>query len=223
MNIVTNYVINIGIRELVFREKKVLDFIWVFLLITGILIGIATGNADQIGNALINSAGEAVSFCIGILGAVALWCGLMNILNEAGFIRFTAKLLRPVIRKLFPETAQDEEAERHILTNFTANFMGLGNGATPSGIMAVSALQRHAGENSPVASRSVCLFLVINSAAFQLIPTTIIAMRAQAGSASPAGVILPVWIVSIISLICAVLAFFVYERISGLRKGRSAS
>lgn len=200
-----------------------LDFIWVFLLLTGILVGIAGGNAGEIGNALLRSAGEAVTFCIGILGAVALWCGLMNILREAGLISFAARVLRPVIRRLFPETAGDREAEEQILTNLAANFMGLGNGATPSGIQAVAALQRHAGPGNPVASRSVCLFLVINSAAFQLVPTTVLALRAEAGASSPAAVMIPIWIVSALSLAAALLAYFAWEGLACLlKKGRAA-
>lgn len=198
-----------------------LDIIWVVLLIAGIIAGIAGGRIDEIGKVIITSAGEAVEFCIGILGAVALWCGLMNILNESGFINFLAVLLRPVIRRMFPETEFNKDAERFIITNIAANFMGLGNGATPSGIMAVSALQDCAVGDKTCATKSVCLFLVINSAAFQLVPTTIIAMRAQAGSVSPAAVMIPIWIVSAISLAVGILSFLGLYHIRGKLKRRN--
>ena len=113
---------------------------------------------------------------------------------------------------------RNREAGTQIITNLTANFFGLGNGATPSGIAAVKELQK--GTDGTCAGRSVCLFLVINSAAFQLIPTTVIAVRAAAGSAEPSWVIVPTWIASAISLLIGVGVFWFLELFRTRGKGK---
>ena len=197
-----------------------LNYIWVILLVTGISVGIANGRAAEIGEAIVNAANDAVVFCLGMVGIVAFWCGLIQILQDAGGVDRAARILRPMIRILFPETKHDPEAERQVITNITANFFGLGNGATPSGIAAVRQLQKTAVdlrrvEKKEVASKSVCLFLVINSASVQLIPTTVIALRAAQGARNPADILIPTWIVSVISLLAGILVFKGY---STLRK-----
>lgn len=180
----------------------------------GILFGIATGRTDAIGDAIISSCGSAVEFCIGIAGITAFWCGIMEILNQAGIIRVVSRILKPVIRKFFPETVENEKAGEYIVTNISANLFGLGNGATPSGIGAVTELQKEyikSGKSidESVASDSVGLFLVINSTAFQFIPSTVMAILASNGSMYTSKIILPVWIVSILSLIFGVITFYV--------------
>lgn len=191
-----------------------LNYIWTIMLGAGILFGIANGRADEIGEAIISSCGDAVEFCIGIAGITAFWCGIMEILNQAGVIRFVSKILKPVIRKFFPETAENEKAGEYIITNISANLFGLGNGATPSGIGAVTELQKEhlkscGNLNADTASDSVGLFLVINSTAFQLIPSTVIAILASGGSSYSSKVILPIWIVSILSLVTGVITFYI--------------
>jgi len=191
-----------------------LNYIWIALLGAGILFGIANGRADAIGEAIISSCGDAVEFCIGIAGITAFWCGIMEILNQAGVIHFVSRLLKPVIKKFFPETVNNEKAGEYIVTNISANLFGLGNGATPSGIGAVTELQKEyikSGKavDESIASDSVGLFLVINSTAFQLIPSTVMAILASSGSAYSSKIILPVWIVSILSLISGVVTFYI--------------
>ena len=202
-----------------------LNYIWMILLGAGILFGIATGRTDAIGDAIISSCGSAIEFCIGIAGITAFWCGIMEILNQAGVIRFVSKILKPVIKKFFPETVGNEKAGGYIVTNISANLFGLGNGATPSGIGAVRELQKEyikSGRaiDDGIASDSVGLFLVINSTAFQFIPSTVMAILASSGSLYSSKIILPVWIVSILSLVSGVITFYVSKF---LRKSLSSS
>ncbi len=196
-----------------------LNYIWVVLLIIGIIVGAANGRIDAVSDALLGSAGDAVTFCLGLVGVVALWCGLMQIFQDAGAIRALSKILRPLVKKLFPETQKSQEAEKQIITNLTANFLGLGNGATPSGVAAVQELQKNKldkkEKDGKTATKSVCLFLVINSAAVQLIPTTVIAMRAAQGAQNPADILLPTWIVSLGSLIVGIFFYFLFSAWSG--------
>ena len=161
-------------------------------MIAGIISAFLLNKTDDLMDTFVSSANDAVTFSIGLIGTVALWCGLIKILEDAGVVEWLCRKLKPVVTKIFPSTRHNEKAQKAIITNISANFLGLGNGATPSGIEAVSEM----GNNT----RDVCLFLVINSAAIQLLPSTVIAMRAEAGSANPTDILLPTWIVSVISL-----------------------
>lgn len=178
-----------------------LNVVWAFLMILGIVCAFFLNNTDIIMHTIISSANEAVTFSIGLIGTVALWCGLINILEDAGIVGWLCRKLRPIVTRIFPSTQSNEKAQKAIITNISANFFGLGNGATPSGIEAVSEM----GNNT----KDVCLFLVINSAAIQLLPSTVIAMRAEAGSSNPTDILLPTWIVSVISLLSAVVIFVI--------------
>lgn len=182
-----------------------LNFIWVALLIIGIVGCLITGKTDVITERMLISAGEAVKFAIGLIGSVSLWCGMIKILEDAGVVRCFSKLLKPVTQKIFPATKNNPKAQKAIITNITANFLGLGNGATPSGIEAVKELQGNI--------KDVCMFLVINSAGFQLIPSTIISMRTEMGAYSATDIIVPTWIVSAISLITAVSVYLILSKI----------
>lgn len=194
-----------------------LNYIWAGMLIFGIGYGCYNGRLQEIGNALLESGGQAVTFSIGIIGVTAFWCGVLEILNQAGGINFFSRLLRRPIQRFFPESRCNPEAGKQIITNLTANFFGLGNGATPSGIAAVRALQESQSHNREIASPSICLFLVVNSAAFQLIPTTVLAIRTAAGSAEAFDVIVPIWIASLAAFVTGIAVYFICQRV-GRRK-----
>ena len=196
-----------------------LNYIWAGMLIFGIGYGCYNGKLAEVGSALLGSGGQAVTFAIGLIGVTAFWCGLLEVLNQAGGIRFFARLLRRPIWRFFPESRQNPAVGKQILTNLTANFFGLGNGATPSGIAAVRELKNAApADRQAVAGRSMCLFLVINSAAFELMPTTILAMRTAAGSAQPFAVIIPIWIASSAALITGIYVYAVWDLAVGRRR-----
>lgn len=177
----------------------VLNIIWAVLMVVGIVCAFLLNKTDVLMDTIVSSANEAVTFSIGLIGVVALWCGLIKILEDAGAVEWLCQKMKPVVTRIFPSTRYNEKAQKAIITNISANFLGLGNGATPSGIEAVSEMRNN--------TRDICLFLVINSAAIQLLPSTVIAMRAEAGSLNPTDILLPTWIVSIISLLSAVAIF----------------
>ncbi len=190
-----------------------LNLVWSLLLAAGILCGIATGRIEAVTEAIVTSADDAVTFGLGIVGVCAFWCGMIRVLEAAGGLAFLQKLLRPIVVRIFPSAKKDAETQQLILTNITADFLGLGNGATPSGIMAVQGLSKLNG-NREVASRDICMFLVLNAAAFQLLPTTVIAIRAQAGSQSPGDILVPTWLASLGAMLMGVL---VYRVLAGRR------
>ena len=187
------------------RVPAMLNIIWALLFIVGLIVGIINGRINEVAQSIMTSADDAVKFSIGLLGIVALWCGIIQILEDAGGVRAASKVLRPLITKLFPGTKGNEKAQSSVLTNLTANFFGLGNGATPSGIEAVGEMKNNL--------KDVCLFLVINSAGLQLIPSTVIAMRSELGAGNPADILLPTWIVSLISMASALIIYFIYSKI----------
>ncbi|MBE7056287.1 MAG: nucleoside recognition protein [Ruminococcaceae bacterium] len=187
-----------------------LNAVWLCMLVVGIGYGCFNGTLSETGNALLESGGSAVTFVISIIGVTALWSGLLEVFQKAGGIVFFSRIIRKPIRFLLPGCKNNFEAEKQVITNIAANFFGLGNGATPSGIEAVKELQRYNGTDN--ATFSVGMFLVMNSAAFQLLPTTVLALRTAAGSNSPTDIIFPVWIASAASLITGIVVYRLISR-----------
>ena len=166
-----------------------------------LLYGLATGQGEQVAAAMLSGAEEAVQAAVAMAGAFAFFCGMTAILRRAGAIQALGKRLSPLLSRLLgPELPPD--ALEPVLLNLSANLLGLGNAATPMGIEAA----RRMGGNGEKASNALCLFLVINSSSVQLLPTTVIALRAAEGSANPAGITLPALAATAISTLVGVMA-----------------
>ena len=191
-----------------------LNYIWTGMLAAGFIIGMLNGRLDEVTKAALSSAGRAVELAIGLLGIMCLWSGLMNIAEKSGLIKVIARIANPVLGLLFPRIRKNRSALGAIVMNLAANFFGLGNAATPLGIRAMGELQKING-GSGTASDSMCMFLVLNTSAIQLIPTTVIALRNDAGSAAPSEITACVWAASVCATIVGILAvriFSVLER-----------
>lgn len=182
-----------------------INYIWVGLLLIGFVAGILTGRIDQVTKAAMDSAQSAVLVCFGLLGVMCLWTGLMKVAEKSGFVSMIGRLVRPVLRFLFPDIPKDHPALGAIVMNLVANFLGLGNAATPLGIKAMNELQT-LNKDKKTATDSMCMFLVLNTAAIQLIPANIIALRTAEGSKKPAEIIVCIWIASICATIMGVIA-----------------
>lgn len=176
-----------------------LSYIITGMLVVGIIIGGINGNMDQIQKEILNSAPNALTICISIGCMMALWSGVMKIAEKAGITELIAKILRPVIRFLFPGVGKGSECEKYITMNITANMLGLANAATPMGIKAAEKLNQ-----TDRSGKNVSLFLIINCASVQLVPTTVAAIRSAAGSKTPFDIIVPVWIASFSTLLFAI-------------------
>ena len=153
----------------------------------------------------MDSAGKAVTLSLGLAGVMALWLGLMKVAEEAGIVRALARAARPLLRLLFPELPPDHPAMGAILMNVAANVLGLGNAATPFGVKAMQeleALNPHPG----TATDAQALFCALNTASVQLIPATVIALRASAGSRAPGEIIGATLLASLCGAIVAVAA-----------------
>ncbi|KZL89998.1 nucleoside recognition domain-containing protein [Clostridium magnum] len=167
-----------------------INIIWFFILAFGIILGIFTGRGDEISKAIINSTESTVKLAIGLVGVMCLWCGIMKIAEKSGLTGKLAKVLKPILKLIFKDAARDNKAMGAIVMNLTANMMGLSNAATPFGIKAMEELKR-LNKKDGEASDDMALFLILNAACIQLVPTTIISMRAVVGSSNPAATIIP--------------------------------
>lgn len=169
---------------------SMINFIWFFLLIFGIIFGLVTGKGAIISNSVITSTESSVKLIIGLVGMMCLWSGVMKIAQRSGITEKLAKLLKPILKILFKDVSKNENAMGSVLLNLTSNMLGLSNAATPFGIKAMEELQK-TNPNKDTATDDMALFLVINAACIQLIPTSVISMRAACGSKNPGVIIIP--------------------------------
>lgn len=181
-----------------------LNYIWAFMLIVSFAAACFTGRLPEVSEAVMQGADEAVKLAISIAGIMALWSGVMKIAEKSGLVKIFAVAFMPVIRLLFPEAAKDKEAAGAIAMNITANFFGMGNAATPLGIAAMKKLGGYM--KNGIATNSMCMLAIINSASVQLVPSTLIAIRSSMGSQNPSEIMLPIWIASVITFVAGVIA-----------------
>ena len=188
-----------------------INYIWFILIFFGILVAIFTGNGAEISTTIVGSADSTVKFIIGLVGIMCFWCGVMKIAEKSGFTEKLAKVLKPILILIFKDAAKDEKALGAIVMNITANVMGLGNAATPFGIKAMEDMQR-LNKDKEKASYDMCLFLVLNAACIQLVPSTVISIRATANSSNPGVIIIPAIISTAMASICGVICCKVLQK-----------
>lgn len=181
------------------------------MIALGIIVGILNGRLEEVTQAAMNSAELAVQMCIGFVGIWALWLGLMNVAQKSGFIRGIAKVISPILGRIFPEVPKDHPAMGAMVMNMAANMMGLGNAATPLGLKAMEELQK-LNKYKTRASNAMCTFLVINTSSIQLIPTTVIALRMSTGSTNPTEIIGTALIATTVSTIVGLISVKVLEK-----------
>ncbi|MBP5426720.1 MAG: nucleoside recognition protein [Clostridiales bacterium] len=174
------------------------------MLLTGIFLGFINGRLDQITNTIFDSSKNAVNLSVALLGAISLWSGIINIAEKSDILKNLSRMLEPVINFLFPSIPKDHNARKSIVMNLTANFLGLGNAATPFGIKAMKELQ-DINTNKNECSYAMSMFLILNSVGFQLIPSTMISIRSSMGAKNPSDIVYVVWIVSIVAVFFAVV------------------
>lgn len=190
-----------------------LNFIWAAMIIIGVIYATLTGNIEALSNGMLESVKDAVTLCITMLGIVGMWCGIMEIAKEAGIVAGLSRVFGKLIAKLFPEVPRESQAFEHIVTNVIANVLGLGWAATPSGLLAMKELAA-LNKNRPVASNSMCTFLILNISSLQLIPVNIIAYRSQYGSVNPSAILVPGIIATMASTVVAIVFCGIMRRIS---------
>lgn len=181
-----------------------LNYIWSFMMITAVIFGALSGRLDLLASEALAAAKDAIMTTLSLTGAMCMWSGLLKIAEEGGIINALKRLLRPVLRLLFPKINPNSDAAGAIISNMSANLLGMGNAATPFGIKAMRELDR-LNPHSGVASDAMCMFVVVNTASIQLIPTTMIAILSGAGAKNPFDIIIPTLISSFFALILGAL------------------
>ena len=180
------------------------NYIWAFFIITGIVYAFFTGKTDVINSEIISSASTSINMILTILPIMCLWLGLMNIAKESGLLKIMSNNISPIVKKLFPEIPKDHEALGLISSNIIMNMLGLGNAATPFGLKAMKSMQE-LNKNKDVASRSMITFLVINTASVTIIPTTVISFRVINGATNPTDILLSSIITTILSCLIGLI------------------
>ena len=216
-----------------------MNYLWGFMIVSGIVYAALTGTLPEVTQAAIDSSKEAVTLCITMTGVMALWMGLMRIAEKSGIIAGAVKGMKPLLRFLFPGIPKNHLANQYIAENFIANVFGLGWAATPAGIRAIEELEkleedRRAGKDDMVysekrglrerkkrkvravpkgtASNEMCTFLILNISSLQLIPVNMIAYRSQYGSVNPAAIVGPAIVATMVSTLVAILYCKVLDR-----------
>jgi spore maturation protein A len=190
-----------------------LNYLWGFMIIIGIIVGVINGDIDKVSAASINSAKEAITLCITMLGVMSLWTGIMQIAKCSGITDAFTKVLRPILRLLFPDIPKDHIVNEYIASNMIANILGLGWAATPMGLKAMKELSI-LNKNGETASCNMCTFLIINISSLQLIPVNIIAYRSQYGSISPTQILGAAIVATSISTVAGILFSIVARKLS---------
>ena len=180
------------------------------MYVLSVLYAACSGRAAQAGSAVLEGAGAAVSFCLSIGGAVCLWSAVAELLERSGAAAWLSRLLHPVLIRLFPKSGRDNDIIAALSENVSANLLGLGNAATPAGIRAAKGMVRL---GDTCARDELCLLVVINTASFQLVPTTVAAVRASYGAAAAFDIMPAVWVSSAASLAAGIAAAAVMKKL----------
>ena len=186
-------------------EARMLNMIWLGMILISIIVGIIEGRIDDVVRAVTDSAKLGFELAIGLTGIMALWLGIMSIARESGLVALLSNLLKPVLRRLFPDIPVEHPAMGAMVMNIAANMLGLANAATPFGLQAMKELQS-LNKHVTVATNSMCTFLAINTSSVQLIPATAIAFLAANGSTNPSSVIISSLVATIVSTIVALVS-----------------
>ena len=182
-----------------------LNFIWPIFLIVSFVYAIINTRVSEVNNSIFESTKLAVELSISLLGTVCLWNGIMQIASETKIVKQLSKMISPIMKKIFPDIKKEEKVYEEITMNIIANIMGLGNAATPLGLKAMKSMQKK-NNNKNRLSNSMAIFIVLNTASIQLIPTTVIAIRSSLGSKNPTAMIIPVWIATVCSAVTAIIS-----------------
>jgi len=191
-----------------------LNKLWPIFIFISIFYAIFTGNIEKVNNSIFQSTTNAVELSIKLLGTICLWSGIMEIASNTNIMKILTKILEPILKILFPELKNNSKIKKEISMNMIANILGLGNAATPLGLKAMNSMQKE-NKNKSKLTNSMAMFIILNTASIQLIPTTIIAIRNSLGSENPTKIIFPVWIVTIIAAVSGIIATKIFIKIEG--------
>ncbi|MDF2648385.1 MULTISPECIES: nucleoside recognition domain-containing protein [unclassified Paenibacillus] len=187
------------------------NWIWLFFIVAGFGVAAFNGNVETVTQAAFDGAKSGVTVCFGLISVLVFWMGMMRIAEDAGILSKLARLLQPAVRFLFPSVPKNHPAIGYIMSNMSANILGLGNAATPMGIKAMQELQK-LNPDKDTASTAMCTLLALNTSSITLIPTTLIAIRMNYNSLNPAEIVGTTLIATVISTAAAIFVDRWYRR-----------
>ncbi len=189
-----------------------MNYIFYLLIVISIIGGAVNGKLNDVVNAILSGAELSVQVAISLIGIMAFWLGMMKIAEKCGLIEFISKIIKPITKRLFNEIPEDSPAVGDIAMSFYAHAFGLANAATPIGISAMEELQKHNNDKES-ASNAMCMFLAMNTAGFQLIPATVIAVLVGIGYKNPTSIIAPTLLVTSISFVTAIILAKIFQKL----------
>jgi spore maturation protein A len=189
-----------------------MNYIWVGLVVIATVVGGITGTMEAVMNNIVDFAQTAVDICLGLIGIMTFFCGLMNVMEKAGLCEKLGNLIAPVMRKLFPEVPSDHPAQSAMALYFAANILGIGNAATPFGLKAMQELQT-LNPTKDIATNAQCMLMAISTTSITLIPVTAIGLRSGIQTEGAAEIIAPVIIATTISTIVGVVCTIIFEKL----------
>lgn len=190
-----------------------MNCIWLFLIIASFIFAAINGKMEDVVDAMLKSSQNAVTIAFSLIGIMAFWLGMVKIAKNSGLINIFSRLISPIMKLIFKDVKKDSDAFSNIALNFSANALGLTNAATPFGIKAMEDLQKENKGDKKVATNSMCTLLAMNTAGFQLVPASVLAILVASGAKNPTEIILPVLIVTSISFISAIIISKILERV----------
>lgn len=182
-----------------------LNKIWPAFIIISFVFAIYSGKVLNVSNAVFASAEQTVTLCLSLLGTLCLWNGIMQIAVKTSIIEKLTKFLKPLISFLFPEIKENKKISKEISMNMVANILGLGNASTPLGLKAMESMQKENPDKDKL-SNSMAMFILVNTASLQIIPTTVISIRNSLGSENPTKIIIAVWVATVVAFATAITA-----------------
>jgi len=188
-----------------------MNYIFYALIVISIIAGAINGRLSDVVNSILTGAELSVKVAFSLIGIMAFWLGMMKIAEKSGLISIIAKIIKPITKKIFNEIPEDSPAIGDIAMNFSANAFGLSNAATPMGLKAMEELQKHNIDKTS-ASNAMCMLLGMNTAGFQLIPTTVLAVLIGIGYKNPTEIIAPTLLVTTIAFVSAIILAKLFEK-----------
>ena len=189
-------------------SPMVMSWIWTGMILVSIFCAALLGRGTALAAAVVQGAQAGVTLTVSMAGSLCLWTGVGRLMDRAGLTRILARLLRPLLARVFPGTRTDAALAGDLSANICANFLGLGNAATPMGIQAAKRMKR-----GDIATDELCRLIVLNTASIQLIPANVAAVRSNLGSAAPFDILPAVWITSICSVAMGLTAAWCFGKL----------
>lgn len=186
--------------------------IWCFFIIISIIFSLINGNLDALNQSLFSSINDTTQMVINLFGSMCFWCGMIKIISETSLQEKLKKIIAPLNKRIFKNLEQESQAYEHVTVNMVTNMLGIGNAATPAGLRAVEELEKENSSRDKLSDETI-LFIAINTASLQIIPTNVISIRNSLNSQNPSGVIIAVWFSSILTFISIIFLTKIYLKL----------